>query len=191
MTLSEIIGSLAKLSASIQPDEFIYDFLTVFGTPKATISPLKSGDLNLAQKDGCTLLKAKIYFEPLLPDLLKSFTPAEAIQSAQRTRQIMGNKPRFLIGFTTSTPALSSEERGKRSQRLLEFTRVGLIGSQELERWAWEVSPVVPSGRDERSTIHQSINPSQGGRLPSPHPTGSETMNVDPSPSLLCTSIRP
>ncbi len=97
MTLSEIIASLTKLSASIQPDEFIYDFLTAFGTPKATISRLKSGDLNLAKKDGCTLLKAKVYFEPLLPDLLKSYTPAEAIQSAQRTRQIMGNKPRFLI----------------------------------------------------------------------------------------------
>jgi hypothetical protein len=97
MTLSEIIASLTKLSAAIQPDEFIYDFLTTFGTPKATISRLKSGDLNLAKKDGCTLLKAKVYFEPLLPDLLKSYTPAEAIQSAQRTRQIMGNKPRFLI----------------------------------------------------------------------------------------------
>lgn len=97
MTLSEIIANLTKLTAAIQPDEFIYDFLTAFGTPKATISRLKSGDLNLAKKDGCTLLKAKVYFEPLLPDLLKSYTPAEAIQSAQRTRQIMGNKPRFLI----------------------------------------------------------------------------------------------
>ena len=97
MTVSEIITSLTKLSASIRPGEFIYDFLTAFGTPKATISRLKSGDLNLAKKDGCTLLKAKVYFEPLLPDLLKSYTPAEAIQSARRTRQIMGNKPRFLI----------------------------------------------------------------------------------------------
>ena len=97
MTVSEIIDNLKKLTGAIQPDEFIYDFLTAFGTPKATISRLKSGDLNLAKKDGCTLLKAKVYFEPLLPDLLKSYTPAEAIQSAQRTRQIMGNKPRFLI----------------------------------------------------------------------------------------------
>jgi hypothetical protein len=97
MTLSEIIASLTKLSSSIQPDAFIYDFLSAFGTPKATISRLKSGDLNLAKKDGCTLLKAKVYFEPLLPDLLKSYTPAEAIHSAQRTWQIMGNKPRFLI----------------------------------------------------------------------------------------------
>ena len=97
MTVSEIIENLKKLSAAIQPEEFVYDFLTAFGTPKATISRLKSGDLNLAKKDGCTLLKAKVYFEPLLPDLLKSYTPAEAIQSAQRTRQIMGNKPRFLI----------------------------------------------------------------------------------------------
>jgi hypothetical protein len=97
MTLSKIIANLAKLTDAIQPNEFIYDFLTAFGTPKATISRLKSGDLNLAKKDGCTLLKAKVYFEPLQPDLLKSYTPAEAIQSAQRTRQIMGNKPRFLI----------------------------------------------------------------------------------------------
>ena len=97
MTLSEIIACLTKLTAAIRRDEFIYDFLAAFGTPKATISRLKSGDVNLAKKDGCTLLKAKVYFEPLLPDLLKSYSPAEAIETAKRDRAIMRNKPRFLI----------------------------------------------------------------------------------------------
>jgi hypothetical protein len=50
MTVSEIIENLKKLTGAIQPDEFIYDFLTAFGTPKATISRLKSGDVNLAKK---------------------------------------------------------------------------------------------------------------------------------------------
>lgn len=97
MTLSEIIANLTKLTASLRPSEFIYDFLTAFGTPKATISRLRSGDVNLAKKDGCTLLKAKVYFEPLQPDLLRSYTPVEAIESAKRNRQILRNKPRFLI----------------------------------------------------------------------------------------------
>jgi hypothetical protein len=97
MTLSEIIANLTKLTASLRPSEFIYDFLTAFGTPRATISRLRSGDVNLAKKHGCTLLKAKVYFEPLQPDLLQSYTPVEAIESAKRNRQILRNKPRFLI----------------------------------------------------------------------------------------------
>ena len=105
MTLSEIIASLTKLTAAIRRDEFVYDFLAAFDTPKATISRLKSGDVNLAKKDGCTLLKAKVYFEPLLPDLLKSYSPAEAIETAKRDRAIMRNKPRFLIATDFQTLA--------------------------------------------------------------------------------------
>ena len=61
MTLSEIIANLTKLTASLRPGEFIYDFLTAFGTPKATISRLRSGDVNLAKNHGCTLLKLVFY----------------------------------------------------------------------------------------------------------------------------------
>ncbi len=103
MTLSEIIASLTKLTGAIRQDEFIYDFLAAFGTPKATISRLKSGDVNLAKKNGCTLLKAKVYFEPLLLDLSKSYSPAEAIETAKRDRAIMRNKPRFLIATDFQT----------------------------------------------------------------------------------------
>ena len=62
----------AKRSAAVNPPEFIYDFLTCFGISKATIAPLKGvGGVNLAQKEGCTLLKTNGDFEPLRSDIRK------------------------------------------------------------------------------------------------------------------------
>lgn len=97
ITLAQIVDNVAQLSASVKPAEFIYDFLTCFGAPKATIARLKSGALNVAKKNGCTLLKTKVYFEPLLADLLDAATPRQAIEAAQKDARIAANKPRFLI----------------------------------------------------------------------------------------------
>ena len=94
MKLSEVIDNLTKLTSSLTRDEFIYDFLACFGTAKATIARLRSGGLNLAKKPGCTLLKTKIYFEPLKPG---TASPMQAIEAARKDRQILTNKPRFLV----------------------------------------------------------------------------------------------
>lgn len=112
VTLVQIIDSITQLSAAVKPAEFIYDFLTCFGLPKATIARLKgAGGVNLAKKEGCTLLKTKVYFEPLRPDLRDAATPMQAIEAAQRDPRIAANKPRFLIATDFKTLAAFDTKR--------------------------------------------------------------------------------
>jgi len=112
VTLAKIVENIMQLSAAVKPSEFIYDFLTCFGLPKATIARLKdTGGLNLAKKEGCTLLKTKVYFEPLHADSLKAATPKQAIEAAQKDSRIAANKPRFLIATDFKTFAAFDTKR--------------------------------------------------------------------------------
>ena len=58
-----IAGFVAKFSKeNYQKDDFIFDFLTCYNLPKATITLLKKGKHNLSKLDGCIILKKKIFF---------------------------------------------------------------------------------------------------------------------------------
>jgi hypothetical protein len=112
VTLAQIVENITRLSTAVKPAEFIYEFLTCFGLPKATIARLKgAGGVNLAKKEGCTLLKTKVYFEPLRADLLKAATPMQAIEAAQKDARIAANKPRFLIATDFKTLAAFDTKR--------------------------------------------------------------------------------
>jgi hypothetical protein len=111
LTLTQIVENITRLSAAVKPSEFIYDFLTCFGAPKATIARLKGGALNVAKKEGCTLLKTKVYFEPLRADFHKAATPMQAIEAAQKDSRIAANKPRFLIATDFKTLAAFDTKR--------------------------------------------------------------------------------
>ena len=112
VTLAQIVDNITRLSTAVKPAEFIYEFLTCFGLPKATIARLKgAGGVNLAKKEGCTLLKTKVYFEPLRADLLKAATPMQAIEAAHKDSRIVANKPRFLIATDFKTIAAFDTKR--------------------------------------------------------------------------------
>ena len=89
VTIPEIVDDGTLLSAAVKPAEFLYDFLTGLGQPKATIARLKRGGLNVAKKDGCTLLKTLVDFDPT------TVAPMLAIKAAKVDRKIAANKPRF------------------------------------------------------------------------------------------------
>ena len=141
VTLAQIVENITRLSAAVKPDEFIYDFLTCFGAPKATIARLKGGALNVAKKENCTLLKTKVYFEPLLPDLLKAATPMQAIEAANKDSRITANKPRFLIATDFKTLAAFDTKR----KDILEFP----IGDLH-EHYTF----FLPLAGMEKSTVH-------------------------------------
>ena len=106
VTLTQIVDNITQLSAAVKPAEFIYDFLTCFGLPKATIARLKgAGGVNLAKKEDCTLLKTKVYFEPT------AAAPMQAIEAAQKDSRIAANKPRFLIATDFKTLAAFDTKR--------------------------------------------------------------------------------
>jgi type I restriction-modification system DNA methylase subunit len=72
-------------------DEFVYELLLAYGTPKATVARLKKGQLNLAQEPGEVLLKKKLWFKTVSSDL---FDAMEDLKSDKATKT---NDPRFLI----------------------------------------------------------------------------------------------
>jgi hypothetical protein len=144
VTLSQITDSLTKVSAKVRPIEFIYDFLDCFGSPKATIARLKSGNLNVAKKPGCTLLKSKVYFEPLKADLKKGITPAEAIDAAKEDRQVAANKPRFLIATDFKSFAAFDTKR----KEAVEFPMADLH-----EHYTF----FLPLAGMEKSTVHAEV----------------------------------
>ena len=141
VTLAQVVENITRLSADVTPDEFIYDFLTCFGAPKATIARLKSGALNVAKKEGCTLLKTKVYFEPLRPDLLKAAQPLQAIEVAKRDSRISANKPRFLLATDFKTLAAFDTKRND----TVEFPIVDLH-----EHYTF----FLPLAGMEKSTVH-------------------------------------
>ena len=97
MKLADVIDNLSKLLASVDKKSFVYDFLAAFGTPKATLARLKSGNLNVAKKPGCILLKGKVYFEPVIKELIKIPSPRDIVEMAIANPQIERNKARFLL----------------------------------------------------------------------------------------------
>jgi len=65
MNPTQIEENLQQLVKSYSKQEFIYDFLLAYGLPKATISRLKNGNLNLSKVDGEVSLKKKIIYKPV------------------------------------------------------------------------------------------------------------------------------
>jgi hypothetical protein len=113
ITLAQIVDNISQLSAAVKPAEFVYDFLSSFGISKSIISRLKGGSINMAKKSGCTLLKDKIYFEPIVADLLKAATPAQALAAAKADAKIKASKPRFLIATDFKTLAAFDTKKGE------------------------------------------------------------------------------
>ncbi|MCF7864231.1 MAG: hypothetical protein K9L89_05525 [Kiritimatiellales bacterium] len=66
MKFSEVAENVKQLADNPPPkDEFIFELLLAYGSPKATISRLKAGQLNLAKTPCDVLLKKKVWFRPV------------------------------------------------------------------------------------------------------------------------------
>ncbi|MFA5688324.1 MAG: DNA methyltransferase [Kiritimatiellales bacterium] len=113
MKISEIAENVAQLMKSPPDrDEFIYKFLLAYGTPKATISRLKSGQSNLADEPGDVLLKKKVWFRLIELTTENTETQREAsheshennasellamIEEMKSSKKAKTNDPRFLM----------------------------------------------------------------------------------------------
>jgi hypothetical protein len=92
MRYSDVAANVqALVKNSPSRENFVYDFLLAYGTPKASIARLKSGQMNLAKADGELLLKKKFYFKTATSDL---FVALEALKTV---KGIQTNDPRFLF----------------------------------------------------------------------------------------------
>lgn len=52
MNIAQIEETISNLIKNINPESFIYDLLLAYGLPKASISRLQNGNLNLSKRSG-------------------------------------------------------------------------------------------------------------------------------------------
>ena len=63
MNIAQIETNLQELIADFNRETFIYDLLLAYGLPKASITRLRRGNLNLSKVDGDISWKKKLYFK--------------------------------------------------------------------------------------------------------------------------------
>lgn len=93
MAITEIEDRITDISNQNNQDEFIYDFLSVYDFPKATITKLRRGTNNLAKESGAVYLKNRLYYQQVAADdnLMQHFADLK-----QKVEQ-MGAKPRYIM----------------------------------------------------------------------------------------------
>ncbi len=91
MAITEIEDRITDIINQDNLDEFIYDFLSVYDFPKATITKLRKGTNNLAKEPGEVFLKNRLYYKQVDGDLMQSFVDVK-----EKVNQL-GSKPRYIM----------------------------------------------------------------------------------------------
>lgn len=93
MAITEIEDRITDIINQDNRDEFIYDFLSVYDFPKATITKLRKGTNNLAKEPGAVYLKNRLYYKQVAVDsnLMQRF-----VDLKQKIRE-SGAKPRYIM----------------------------------------------------------------------------------------------
>lgn len=92
MNAKEIEHNLQVIINNFSKEEFIYDFLIVYGISKTSITRLKKGDFNLSKNENEILYKKKIFFKVEDADKLLS-----TVDTLSKDESILKHKPRFVI----------------------------------------------------------------------------------------------
>lgn len=92
MNIAQIENNLQTLVKAITPETFIYDLLLAYGLPKATITRLQQGNLNLSDVQGEVLWKKKLFFKVVQDEDLHRL-----IEKANQIDRVKRQDPRFII----------------------------------------------------------------------------------------------
>jgi hypothetical protein len=68
MNIGQIEENVQTVAAGLSRDTFIYDLLSAYGLPKASITRLQQGSYNLSKTPGEILWKKKLYFRPVFDE---------------------------------------------------------------------------------------------------------------------------
>lgn len=91
MAITEIEDRISDILSKDDKERFIYDFLSVYDFPKATITKLRKGTNNLAKEAGEVYLKNRLYFKQTKDNLMQSFVDVK-----DKVNQL-GSKPRYIM----------------------------------------------------------------------------------------------
>ena len=86
-------------------EEFIYELLLAYGSPKSGITLLKKGTRNLAKNPDEVLWKNKVYFKPV-----ETLSLLDAMEELKKSPLTKTNKPRFLVA-TDFKQILASDQK--------------------------------------------------------------------------------
>lgn len=105
MAITEIEDKISKIIDNDDHDNFIYDFLSVYDIPKATITKLRNGINNLSNITGEIYLKNKLYYKITNEDLMQSFTDVKqkVDELASKPRYIFVTNFKEILAFDTKT----------------------------------------------------------------------------------------
>ncbi len=103
MNITQIESNLQNLIKSFSKETFIYEFLLAYGLPKASITRLQKGNLNLSKKDGEISWKKKLLFkEECSADL--HLTISELIQQIKHEQRfVIVTDYKLLLAADTKT----------------------------------------------------------------------------------------
>ena len=92
MNVEALENNLKTLVSSLNKETFIYDLLTAYELPKASVTRLQKGDYNLSKVSGEILWKKKLFFkQETIIDLHQS------IDNFSNNATIVKQHPRFII----------------------------------------------------------------------------------------------
>ena len=92
MNIAQIESNLQKMLKSFNKDSFIYDLLLAYGQPKASITRLQQGGLNLSKVKGEIAWKKKLLFKSELKRDLH-----ELIEELKADQKAIKHDPRFIV----------------------------------------------------------------------------------------------
>ncbi|ANL28602.1 type II restriction enzyme methylase subunit YeeA [Rhizobium phaseoli] len=92
MNIGKVEENVQSLSDSLSRDTFIYELLTAYGLPKASITRLQQGSYNLSKVAGEIIWKKKLYYRAVFDQDLHGF-----IDTRRRDEGLLKHAPRFLI----------------------------------------------------------------------------------------------
>ena len=92
MDSAQIENKLKDLTSQINHESFLFDLLTIYNFPKATLARLKKGDANLSKNIDEYLLKNKVLYKAVHQD-----DPHYVIDELTFNENILKYRPRFII----------------------------------------------------------------------------------------------
>ena len=104
MNIAQIESNLQNLIVNYTNETFIYEFLLAYGSPKASITRLQKGNLNLSKIEGEISWKKKVFFKPVFDqDLHQAISEIKnALKQEQRFVIVTDFKTLLAIDTKTS-----------------------------------------------------------------------------------------
>jgi hypothetical protein len=103
MNIAQVENNLQNLIKNFSKDTFIFDLLLAYGLPKASITRLQNGNLNLSKLQGVVSWKKKVLFKPIEnEDLHVAITKCKE-ETKQEQRFIIVTDFKTLLAVDTKT----------------------------------------------------------------------------------------